>query len=282
MQDNKYCYPNTNVLKNKFGLKNPQKLFDVEKRITMIRLHQLQDKPISGDFDFEHLKTIHKHIFEEIYSWAGQVRTVEIGKGNLFCTTAFINDYADTIFSKYYPQCYDAKNNKEEFVKVLAANYGDLNALHPFREGNGRAQREFARQICLDCGYAFSLNHTTHKEMLQASILSFNKGDNSLFVKIFDQAISSLNNNKIKSSDIPAILTSDDLLIGRPEGYDYYELKDLEQAKLYNDLYKAKIQKMDAEYQISETQSLLESHRRSHKMKMDKSLQDKQNKGFER
>lgn len=72
--------------------------------------------------------------------------------------------------------CKKYKENREEFIKVFAENYGDLNALHPFREGNGRTQREFARLICMECGYAFDLSVTTHEEMLRASKISFDKG----------------------------------------------------------------------------------------------------------
>ena len=97
------------------------------------------------------MKKIHKYIFQDLYTWAGKERTVEIGKGNLFCTTMYIQEYAESIFKKYYALCYAAKDNFDEFIKVFADNYGDLNALHPFREGNGRAQREFARIVCLAC-----------------------------------------------------------------------------------------------------------------------------------
>ncbi len=85
MQDNKYCYPNSNTLKNKLNIKDRYTLFEAEKELTAIRLKELQDQPILGEFNFTHLKSIHKYIFQDIYDWAGEVRTVEIGKGNLFC-----------------------------------------------------------------------------------------------------------------------------------------------------------------------------------------------------
>ena len=185
MQDSKYCYPDSDVLINKLNITDHAALYEAEMRITLVRVRQLQDRPLKGKFDFKHLKTIHKYIFQDIYSWAGKERTVEIGKGNLFCTVACLQDYARSVFDKYYPQCYDARDSIDDFVRVLADNYGDLNALHPFREGNGRAQREFARLVCLKCGYDFNLSCTTHHDMLEASILSFNKGDNSGYVKIF-------------------------------------------------------------------------------------------------
>lgn len=185
MQDSQYCYPASEVLINKLNIKYEKDLFNAEKELTAIRLRELQEKPIKGKYDFAHLKAIHKYIFQDIYSWAGKVRTVEIGKGNLFCTTTCINDYAQSVFNKYFPQCFEARESFDDFVKVFADNYGDLNALHPFREGNGRAQREFARIVCLKCGYEFSLACTTHREMLEASKLSFDKADSTLFIKIF-------------------------------------------------------------------------------------------------
>ena len=189
MGDSKYCYPGTDVLINKLNIRNQSELFEAEKKLTFVRLQKLQTEPIRGDFDFEHLKAIHEYIFQDVYDWAGQERTVEIGKGNLFCTVACIPSYAKSVFDKYYSQCFSSRNNFDDYVRTFADNYGDLNALHPFREGNGRTQREFARLVCLECGYNFDLSCATHKEMLEASQLNFNKGDSSAFIDIFSKAL---------------------------------------------------------------------------------------------
>ena len=69
------------------------------------------------------------------------------------------------------------------------SHYADMNALHPFREGNGRSQREFTRELCMKCGYMLDLTKTLHKDMLHASILSFNTGDNSALLAIFEDAV---------------------------------------------------------------------------------------------
>ena len=103
--DSKYCYPNSNVLKNKFNIRNQLKLFNIEKEFTSVRLQELQNKPIKGNFDFNHLKKIHKYIFQDVYDWAGESRTVEIGKGNLFCTVSCLQSYANLIFKNYFYQC---------------------------------------------------------------------------------------------------------------------------------------------------------------------------------
>ena len=246
MADSKYCYPNSDVLINKLNITSSKELFEAEVQLTSIRLQELQEHPLKGRYDFEHLKAIHHYIFQDLYDWAGKERTVEIGKGNLFCTTPCIQSYANSVFSKYYSQCYDVKNNREDFIKAFAENYGDVNALHPFREGNGRTQREFARLVCLACGYDFNLSCVTHQEMLEASILSFNKNDSSGFFKIFSKAVTPLGEIPEQSHNL-AILTSDDLSIGFNDSYGYYAYEEYKCSDVYNKLYEAKIQKMDAE-----------------------------------
>lgn len=246
MPDSKYCYPNSDVLKNKLNITDARKLFIAESKFTTLRLKDLQKHPIEGNFDYKHLKAIHEYIFQDIYEWAGEERTVEIGKGNIFCLTRCIPEYANSVFSKYFQQCYAAKNDFGLFIKVFSENYGDLNALHPFREGNGRVQREFARELCLKCGYNFSLIGHTHEEMLSASILSFEKFDNSQFEDIFSKAVSPCKFDRVPQSDILDILTSDDLDISfYPKyKYDYYDSKSLT-SSTYENIYKNRIANMN-------------------------------------
>ena len=246
MSDSKYCYPGTEILINKLNIRDKKELFEAEKELTLIRLKELQREPVQGDFDFNHLKAIHKYIFQDLYDWAGKERTVEIGKGNLFCTVACIQDYAQSVFHKYHSQCYGAKDNHDDFVQVFASNYGDLNALHPFREGNGRAQREFARLVCLDCGYDFDLSCATHKEMLEASQLDFNKADNSGFIRIFSMAVTPHAEQETDRGEL-RILTVDDLSIEIVDGYDYYGYGEHKDSETYNEIYRERIKKMDSE-----------------------------------
>lgn len=224
MHDKKYCYPNSNVLINKKNITSAKELLQIEVEYAGTRLVELQNNPIKGNFDFKHLCKIHKYIFQDLYSWAGKIRTIDIGKGNMFCYVQNINSFAESIFNKYYSSCYAVKENRELFVEVLADNYADLNALHPFREGNGRSQREFAREICLACGYVFDLSVTTHSEMLEASIIAFNKADNSKLASIFKKAIIPENEYVNDNTSILKILTSDDLdLEDIVNSYEYYE-----------------------------------------------------------
>lgn len=190
MADNIYCYPNTNILINKLNIHDQGQLLDAETRIVSIRLYQLYEHPIVGNYDFKHLCSIHNYIFQDLYSWAGKPRTVDIAKGNsLFCPSWNIYGYADDVFWNFYNNCLNSSNSRELFISSFASYYADLNALHPFREGNGRSQREFCRELFLQCGYLFDLTYTCRAEMIQASIESLEKGDNAKLEAIFRKCI---------------------------------------------------------------------------------------------
>ena len=93
----KYVYPNTNILINKFDCRDEDKLREIEALSTGGNLAYLQLHPIKGNFDFKHLKDIHHFIFQDIFDWAGQIRTIDIGKGNLFCRAQFIESYRNVL-----------------------------------------------------------------------------------------------------------------------------------------------------------------------------------------
>ncbi len=153
MSDKIYCYPNSDVLINKLNIHDSDKLPEVERKLTMLRLMDLLEKPVTGKFDFEHLRNIHKYIFQDIYSWAGKIRTVDIAKSNMFCKVQFIEMQASELFRKLQNDDYLKRLPKEKFVQKAAYYFSEINALHPFREGNGRTQRELIRQLAYESGY---------------------------------------------------------------------------------------------------------------------------------
>lgn len=187
--DKVYCYPDTSILKNKLGIHDKSQLFAAETSLAAVRLYQLYQNPIKGCFDYNHLCCIHQHIFQDLYSWAGKTRTVNIAKTSLFCLVQFIQSYANNVFPAYYNDCMRTKDDPEEFIHVFTEHYADLNALHPFREGNGRSQREYCRELCLKCGYSFDLRCTNHEEMLSASIESLDMDSNASLEAIFRKCI---------------------------------------------------------------------------------------------
>lgn len=172
MNDTTYCYPNSEVLINKLNILDGNKLYQAEKQLTMLRLLELQHRPIEGDFDLTHLCKIHQYIFQDLYTWAGQIRTVDIAKGNLFCKVEFIHSMSDEIFSKLRED-FGNCSERAELLKTLSYYFSEINALHPFREGNGRAQREFAQLLVRRMGYDLDFSKISMEEMITASKASF-------------------------------------------------------------------------------------------------------------
>lgn len=173
MADTIYCYPGTDVLVNKLGIQDYEKLQVIERKLTMLRILDLIDKPIKGNFDFKHLCSIHYYIFQDVYDWAGKVRTVDIAKGNRFCNVMFIETQAKEIFESLRKELFLEGLNQQELARRLAYYFSEINALHPFREGNGRSQREFIRSLALKNGYVLNFSNISAEEMLKASQESF-------------------------------------------------------------------------------------------------------------
>lgn len=169
-----YCYPNSRVLKNKLGIKDYDRLYDRERDLSNLRAIELLNNPIPGHFDFKHLQAIHAYLFQDIYDWAGQVRTVDIAKGNLFCRVFALEEEAKRIFGELRAEKYLKDLPAKKFAGRLAYYLAEINALHPFREGNGRAQREFIRQLAYQNNYFLSYAGISADEMVKASKSSFN------------------------------------------------------------------------------------------------------------
>lgn len=149
-----YAYPGTRVLRNIPGIRDEASLRDFEYEQTKLRIEELRDNPIPGKFDLEHLKAIHAYVFRDMYEWAGQLRTVAISKnGDSFAQPAFIESAGRQIGAAFAKENNLQGLEKPLFVERLALYYSDWNALHPFREGNGRTIRELVGQIARESGY---------------------------------------------------------------------------------------------------------------------------------
>ncbi len=186
--DTVYCYPGTEVLINNFGEHDPKVLSQLERMCTAARIVDLLKKPVSGNFDLTHLKKIHHYIFQDIYSWAGQFRMINISKELLFCDVNFIEKELNKLFLKLKGENY-LKDCSEDNIAAKAAYYlGEINAIHPFREGNGRTQREFIRELLLPTGFYVDYSRCNAKMMLYASINAF-AGDYTLMTELFDKCI---------------------------------------------------------------------------------------------
>jgi cell filamentation protein len=155
MTDDPYVYPGTSILRNRRGITDPVELERVERLLTTQRA--ASGAP-TGDFDFVQLRAIHRHLFWRLYDWAGEIRTVEIAKGgHQFMFRQYIgNGMADV-----HRRIVAAKHFKGARIDALADQVGriigDVNYVHPFREGNGRTQLLYLQQLCAVAGHRLAL-----------------------------------------------------------------------------------------------------------------------------
>ena len=165
-----YCYSQSDVLQNSFGFRVQNDLSKAEAQITVLRLDQLQRRPVTGKFDLDHLKEIPRHIFRDVYSWAGQLRTVSMSKGaSLFCRHEFLASEGKRIFDQLRQENVLRSLPQDRFCDRLAYYFGEINALHPFREGNGRTQRVMLGDIAKQAGYKIDFQQISRETMLAIS-----------------------------------------------------------------------------------------------------------------
>ena len=141
------------VLRNLLGATGPSTLAEQERAITMRRVFELERNPIAGAFDFDHHRAIHRHIFKEVYEWAGEPRTVDMGKTHRLWPSATLVQGAPGIYGAIAKDNYLREMEPDQFTGRLAEHWGEVNVLHAFREGNTRSQRAFFSQLADQAGY---------------------------------------------------------------------------------------------------------------------------------
>ncbi|MDD4802624.1 MAG: Fic family protein [Syntrophomonas sp.] len=165
------------MLINKENIKNAQDLAKYESDITMLRQYELEhENRIKGRFGAAHLKNIHKYIFQDIYPFAGKFRFEDMWKDEtFFCKSEHIEENLTKLLAGLKKENYLRKLDLEVFSARIAYYMSQMNMIHPFREGNGRAIREFIRQLALQAGYRIDWSKVEPEILLKASIISVDK-----------------------------------------------------------------------------------------------------------
>ena len=172
-RDDYYCYSDSSVLKNELGIKDEKELAEAEQEITSLRIAKLDSEPLEGELDLDYVKRIHKYLFEGIYEWAGETRRTDISKGNIFCQHELIEVNAEALFNQLKSEGFLVGLDEGDIAVRLAYYLGDINTIHPFREGNGRVQRIFIRELASRAGYLVNFDGVTPEEMIKASDAAF-------------------------------------------------------------------------------------------------------------
>jgi cell filamentation protein len=187
MERDPYLYPGANVLKNKLNLQDADKLEQAEGALSKSRYLEIRPGFPAGNFDYQHLKAIHRHLFQDLYEWAGQERSVNIAKeSGPFAIIGFIAPEANKLFARLNSDNLLRGLDLDTFCTKAADYYADINALHPFREGNGRTLNAFMSQLAYQAGYALRWGKTTKEEYLDAARAS-HAGDNTKLTAQFQK-----------------------------------------------------------------------------------------------
>lgn len=188
------CYEGTTCLINKFNIRDEHQLAAVEADITLLKAAELEQNPIDGNFDFEHYRAIHKYLFEDLYDWAGEIRSINMSKkGTNFVHASEINDIAQRCFKRLKKENFFVGLPHDKLVENIVDFYCITNMLHAFREGNGRTQRIFITQLVQHAGYEINFSEIDTDELMIATIQAAN-GVVDLLKEIFRTAIK--NNQK--------------------------------------------------------------------------------------
>ena len=168
--NSKYTYKNSDTLINKLGIKDEKNLKEYETKMVAVKLAILMKENKIKTFDEEHFKYIHNFLFCDVYEFAGKYREENITKENfLFSDYRYIEENVKLIFKKINLEKL-RKISFAELVKFISELMTDLNVLHPFREGNGRATREFIRQLLNEIDYDINFFEIDYNDILNASI----------------------------------------------------------------------------------------------------------------
>lgn len=170
--DDFYCYPGTNVLRNKLDIRDQKTLDEVELSITQLTQMEAREEFVDAPMTLKTWRELHRKLFFDIYEWAGELRVVNIQKDDfLFCHKDYIQAEADKIFTKMAAESLRDYAHAARAEKV-AYYFAELNVTHPFREGNGRSQRLLFDLWLQRFGYKINWQKLDAGEHLRAVILS--------------------------------------------------------------------------------------------------------------
>lgn len=181
-----YCYPETNVLKNKLKIKDAAVLKEAEGKLAATRQFEMYQMPVPGRFTKNHLLNIHKFLFGKIFYFAGKIRLEQISKGGtMFYPPQRIESELDKLFEQIKIFVDSDSNEKDKAFENISFFMAQLNVIHPFREGNGRAIREFIRLLAKNRGITLNWGNIDKDLLLDASIRSVD--DYTVLIDVLEQ-----------------------------------------------------------------------------------------------
>ena len=183
-----YCYPDSDVLKNKLNIRDKAELKQAEEEFVAVKQLVLLQSPMRGRFTMTHLLRIHRFLFEDVYPFAGHLRREQISKGDtLFFPPDLIERELRRVFRELHEKRLLDTEGERDQIRNLSRMMAELNIIHPFREGNGRSIRELIR--CMGLAYGLRLNwgNTDRDTLLSAAVASVD--DDMAFCDVLTQCL---------------------------------------------------------------------------------------------
>ena len=185
MTHDPYLIPGTQTLRNLLGITDKAEL---DRRERLIVTHRTIFDPPGGDFDLRHLQDIHRHLFQDIYEWAGELRTVDLSKEKSnFMPVSHLATGIGYVQTRLAKNNYLKNRPARSFAEEAAVAIGDINHVHPFREGNGRTQMLFLKQLTEHAGHSFKPEKLDRDVWIQASKAANETDYNLMATAIYNQ-----------------------------------------------------------------------------------------------
>jgi len=184
-----YIDPASGLLRNHPEITDRERLARVEAAVSLAAMYALGAETLPGEFNLAHLQAFHRRIFGKVYPWAGEIRTVAIAKTDMFCLPQHIEPYSREVFGSLAAENHLRGLARKHFVERLTHFFAEVNAIHPFREGNGRSQRAFFHQLAREAGWPIRWVGLDPEANIEASIASL-RGDNAPLRTLLDGLVS--------------------------------------------------------------------------------------------
>jgi fido (protein-threonine AMPylation protein) len=257
--DDPYLIPGTYTLKNTLGITDRDRLFSVEVQLFTARQDQLRLNPIKGEYDYTHLQAIHKHLFQDIYEWAGQPRTIGIQKVEPILEGASVmyphpDDRLDSLSQRAEMVFRElAKDNHlkgikdpDQYAEKLAHHMAEIWEAHPFREGNTRATLSFINQLSHDAGYPLPDRIAKNPVEFRNALVLYSQDRREPLQEIMKEAVA--RGQRTSIGDAAVEQTYQDL-------FSVYTVKKLEQAERIEDKLELLLDRQMASYKRNRNNS---------------------------
>jgi cell filamentation protein len=241
-----YVCPKTHILINHFNVKN-QAILDLLE-LTFFRKRLAEGIP-RGSLDFTHYKSIHKHILQDLYNWAGVERTVAITNGERqYTMPERIAQCMDMILHSLKKDNHLRNLQTSDFVNKMAHYFIELKLVHPFRKGNDITLRLFTDEIAYNAGYSLNWDKIQKELYIKASLDGFD-GKYDLIVQLFDDIVQLKNKNTPEHNEKVRMLNDNNISIS--DSLYRNILKYIDEVDKYENLlylvYNKGFEKIDAE-----------------------------------